>query len=337
MLKLPHRTKRTHTFELAQHRFLNSCKPCATQTGGSSRLPGATTLASTQLRRGMLLGLRRRSQLSSQVLVRCSVSLKRNSWTSCRQRRTRSMRGVHTVRLHQRVGGVRIAYLDVVVALMSDGALMSIDGRLRAPRAQTFRREPEDVLAVVTANVLFAETRITESSVVDGFAVYRSGERYTVEPVFDPVTRSNAWLIVDRAEPVEYIVVDSDLSIARVSSLADSVVGACAMTRFAFPRDGGFATTIDTGSTTGSCPATETDSAFCEATNFFGTCTWELRHEEFITQDIRRVIDDDGSEVSRVTACPVEPTFGGCNSNNLRQQTAFWAVEQMRAYMSSYV
>ncbi len=93
----------------------------------------------------------------------------------------------HIVRFHQRVGGVRVAYLDVVVAMAADGALVSIDGRLTAPKARVFQREPEQALAAITAGSQFAEARITESSTSDGFAVYRGGERYTVEPVYDPL------------------------------------------------------------------------------------------------------------------------------------------------------
>ncbi len=151
-------------------------------------------------------------------------------------------------------------------------------------------------------------------------------------------TKSNAWLIVDRMEFVEHVVADVDLLIVRTTSLADPIVGPCNMTRFAFPRNGVYATSLNTGSTTGSCPATETDTGICEAQTYPGNlCIWELRRETGISQKIMRVQDYDSAELSMATTCPAQPTFGGCNANSLRQQTAFWTTEQMRSFMQSYV
>jgi hypothetical protein len=114
----------------------------------------------------------------------------------------------------------------------------------------------------------------------------------------------------------------------------EQLTGPCNVRRRDYPRTNGVATSLAESLNT------TTEVITCEASDWFGTCYWQLRREPGgFNHGIGRVLDDNGTEQEVTQACSsaAVPQFIGTSADAIHEQGAFYLENQMRFYTDQNV
>jgi hypothetical protein len=240
---------------------------------------------------------------------------------------------VHVAYIDQAVGGLRVWDSDLSAAFWSSGELRGFHGPVRFVRADL--RHPvgmdlADVLAIADASAAALDFAPQDSN---GFVRYvRAKDGAWIERGWSPSTGSVSWRlwlpggdirIDEPTRTIEQVFLHSD-------PLFDGVTGDCSVRHPDFPRDAN-----GRSSTLASTSGTRIQTLTCGGDDWFGTCYWHLkRAPSGLAHRVGRIDDVNGGEQEVALSCASStvPAFENSNGDAMREQTAFWAVHQMRGY-----
>jgi hypothetical protein len=237
----------------------------------------------------------------------------------------------------QYVGELRVIDSDLRVVFTEDGFLQSLNGGVvpnRSPQARPALKL-DRVLEILKNDAKAAEMGDLDGCQKAGQGEWNRKDGATIVVGWSRKYNSAVW----KASLPEEIIWIDDKSGAierRHSQRRYGPTNGCDVRHRNWPRAGnGKATSL--GETSG---ATMVSRITCEANEWWGTCNWRLqRQPSGFKHPIDRVQDEDGAEAEVQLACTAgtRPTFTASNGDALREQGAFYIVNQMRFYMDKDV
>lgn len=239
---------------------------------------------------------------------------------------------VHVAYIDQAIAGLRVWDSDLSAAFWSTGDLQGFHGPVRFARADLRHpaaMEIADVLAIADPGAAASDFAAQDAN---GFVRYTRKDGAWIERGWSPSTGSVSWRLWLPSGDIR--VDEPTRAIEQVYSHTDpgfdGVAGDCTVRHPNFPRDANGLTR-----TLASTSGTRIETLQCGGDDWFGTCYWHLKRQRSgLEHPIARVEDVDGAEQEVALSCAssVVPPFENSNGDAMREQTAFWAVHQMRGF-----
>lgn len=232
------------------------------------------------------------------------------------------------------VNGLRVLDRAIVVGFWADGSIQSVNGVVVEGTHPTTtpipRLTPDDALAIACSNAHQCSNEEYRADATDRWSSAFGGQ---LEFGWSDHAGGPAWRIHG---PYGTQIIDDELATVVSSTTNEEfVTGDCDVRIYDHSHDSlGRATSMNENL------SKRVERLTCEATDYFGTCYWQLRREPWgFAHGIARVQDanDGEQEIAQACSSAAIPQFTGTSSDALREQGAFYIANQMRYFTNQNV